>query len=199
MTRRLVHRAAVALAATLLLGGCNVFDPMMSQDKQKPYRPSDFWQDGIGMRAPPPGTVAAAAFQREDLALGAAEDGRPVAQIPVKVTPEMLAVGRKKFEINCAVCHGILGDGDSLVAKNMAQRPPPSLHQRVRLEDGHYYQVITSGFGIMPSYASELTVEERWAVVAYVRALQLSQRARLDDAPPEVRTRLESQQRELSR
>jgi len=190
-------RAAALLA--VLLAGCNVLDPMMVQEKQKPYRPSDHWPDGIGMRAPPPGTVAAAAFQPEDLAAGIAEDGRPLGRIPVKITPELLALGRKKFEVNCAVCHGLLGDGDSLVAKNMAQRPPPSLHQRVMLEDGHYYQVITSGFGIMPSYASALTVEERWAVVGYVRALQLSQRARLDQAPPDVRTTLESQQRELSR
>jgi mono/diheme cytochrome c family protein len=190
-------RAATVVA--VLLAGCNVFDPMMNQEKQKPYRPSDHWPDGIGMRAPPAGTVAAAAYQGDDIALGASDDGRPLGKIPVKVTPELLQVGRKKFDVNCAVCHGILGDGDSLVAKNMAQRPPPSLHQRVMLEDGHYYQVITSGFGIMPSYASALTVEERWAVVAYVRALQLSQRARLDQAPADVRTTLESQQRELSR
>ena len=190
-------RPAALLA--ILLAGCNVLDPMMAQEKQKPYRPNDHWPDRIGMRAPPPGTVAAAAYQGHDLALGTSEDGLPVGQIPVKVTPELLALGRKKFDVNCAVCHGILGDGDSLVAKNMAQRPPPSLHQRVRLEYGHYYQVISAGFGIMPSYASALTVEERWAVVAYVRALQLSQRATLEQAPPDVRSMLESQQRELSR
>lgn len=190
-------RAAIVLA--VVLAGCNVLNPMMEQEKQKPYRPSDHWPDRIGMRAPPPGTVAAAAYQGDDLALGATDDGFPVDRIPVPVTPELLQVGRKKFDVNCAVCHGILGDGDSLVAKNMAQRPPPSLHQRVMLEDGHYYQVITAGFGIMPSYASALTVEERWAVVAYVRALQLSQRARLEQAPPDVRSLLESQQRELSR
>ena len=190
-------RAAIVLA--VVLAGCNVLNPMMEQEKQKPYRPSDHWPDRIGMRPPPPGTVAAAAYQGDDLALGATDDGFPVERIPVPVTPELLQVGRKKFDVNCAVCHGILGDGDSLVAKNMAQRPPPSLHQRVMLEDGHYYQVITAGFGIMPSYASALTVEERWAVVAYVRALQLSQRARLEQAPPDVRSLLESQQRELSR
>lgn len=189
----------LALVAVLLLAGCNVFDPMMSQEKQKPYRPSDFFPNGVGMRAPPPGTVAAAAYRPDDVALGVGPDGRPVPRIPVKVTPELLQLGRKKFEVNCAVCHGLLGDGDSLVAKNMAVRPPPSLHQRVRLEDGHYFQVISEGFGVMPSYASELTVDERWAVVSYVRALQLSQRARLDQAPPDVRSRLESEQRELSR
>jgi mono/diheme cytochrome c family protein len=117
----------------------------------------------------------------------------------VPVTPELLAVGRKRFEINCAVCHGLLGDGDSLVARNMAQRPPPSLHRRVWAEDGRYYQVVAQGFGIMPSYAAELTIEERWAVVAYVRALQISQRARIEQASAEDRARLEREQRELPR
>jgi mono/diheme cytochrome c family protein len=97
--------------------------------------------------------------------------------------------------VNCAVCHGLLGDGDSLVAKNMSQRPPPSLHQRVRLEDGHYFQVVSRGFGLMPAYASELTVEERWAIVAYLRALQLSQNARPDLVPPQERERLEREKR----
>ena len=189
----------LAVAAVVLLGGCDVLNPMLRQPKPKPYRPSAHDADGIAMRPPPAGTVAVGAAVAPEIAGGVGPDGKALARIPVQVTPELLAVGRKRFEINCAVCHGLLGDGDSLVAKNMAQRPPPSLHQRVMLEDGHYYQVITAGFGIMPSYASALTVEERWAVVAYVRALQLSQRARLEQAPPDVRSLLESQQRELSR
>ena len=77
--------------------------------------------------------------------------------------------------------------------------PPPSLHERVWAEDGRYYQVLSQGFGVMPSYASQLTVEERWAVVAYVRALQLSQRAKPEQASPEDQARLEREQRELPR
>ena len=76
--------ARVAAALAVLLAGCNVLDPMMVQEKQKTYRPSDFWPNGIGMRAPPPGTVAAAAYQGDDIALGASEDGRPIGRIPVK-------------------------------------------------------------------------------------------------------------------
>jgi mono/diheme cytochrome c family protein len=192
-------RRPALLVALLALAGCDVFNPMMSQQKQKPYRPSDFYPDGIGMRAPPPGAVAVAAHQPPEIALGRTPDGKNVDRIPVKVTPELLQIGRKKFEINCAVCHGLLADGDSLVAKNMAQRPPPSLHQRVKADDGHYFHVISQGFGVMPAYASQLTVEERWAVVSYVRALQLSQRARLEQAPPEERARLEREKREISR
>jgi mono/diheme cytochrome c family protein len=192
------HRVA-ALAAVLALAGCDALNPMVRQQKYKPYRPSDFHPDGISMRPPPPGTVAVAGAVPANVASGNEADGAHVAKVPVPVTPELLALGRKKFDIHCAVCHGLLGDGDSLVAKNMAQRPPPSLHQRVRLEDGHYFLVISRGFGVMPSYAGELTVAERWAVVAYVRALQLSQSAKLDQLPPTERARLERQPKEPTR
>lgn len=187
-TRRLLPLALLAA-----LAGCDVLNPMMQQGKVKPYRPSDFHPDGVAMRAPPPGVVPAGGALAAGLATGFDEDGKHVAASPVKLTPELLRLGRRKFEVNCAVCHGLLADGDSLVARNMSQRPPPSLHQRVRADDGHYFHVISRGFGVMPSYAAQLTVEERWAVVGYVRALQLSQSARLEELPPAERARLEKE------
>jgi mono/diheme cytochrome c family protein len=185
-----MNRVVLALLLAAL-AGCDVLDPMMAQEKVKPFRPSDFWPDGIAMRPPPPGVVPAKGWQPVELASGFGPDGAPVQRIPLKVTPALLDVGRKKYEVNCALCHGLVGDGESLVGKNMSQRPPPSLHQRVLAADGHYFNVVSRGFGVMPSYAAALTVEERWAVVAYVRALQLSQLARLDQVPPEERARLE--------
>jgi mono/diheme cytochrome c family protein len=110
--------------------------------------------------------------------------------MPIDATGELLALGRRKFDVHCAVCHGILGDGESQVAINMSLRRPPSLHAYRDVADGYLYQVISGGFGLMPSYAAQLDVHERWAVVAYVRALQLSQAASLDQAPPEVRESL---------
>ena len=180
-----------ALAAALLVAGCDVFDPMMEQDKVRPYRPSDFYDDGIAMRAPPAGTVAVGAALSPEVRTGLAPDGTPIPRIPLTLTPELLQAGRKRFEIVCAACHGLTGDGKSLVARNMSLRPPPSLHDYGARPDGYFYQVVSKGFGLMPAYSAELTVEERWAVVAYVRALQLSQRARLEQAPPEVRARLQ--------
>jgi mono/diheme cytochrome c family protein len=110
----------------------------------------------------------------------------------VPPSAELLARGRKKFDIHCAVCHGVLGDGESQIALNMSLRKPPSLHANARAAgDGWIYQVITNGFGLMGSYATELTVEDRWAVVAYVRALQLSQAASMDQVPPSAREELE--------
>jgi cytochrome c553 len=113
-----------------------------------------------------------------------------VAAIPVTLTPQLLALGRKRFDILCATCHGPAGDGDSIVARQMALRPPPTLHKYRDRPAGYFYEVITKGFGLMASYAAELSIEERWAVVAYIRALQLSQNVRVDRIPADERTRL---------
>jgi mono/diheme cytochrome c family protein len=192
---RSVPLALPALAALVALTGCEVFDPMWTQQKVKPYRESEFYPDRISMRAAPAGTVARAQALSPGLVTGRGPDGKPLERSPVEPTRPLLELGRRKFEVNCAVCHGFLGDGESLVARNMSIRPPASLHQRAGATDGWYFQVITEGFGVMPSYASALTVDERWAVVAYVRALQLSQRARLDLLAPEDRARLEREPR----
>jgi mono/diheme cytochrome c family protein len=184
--------AAIPLLA-LLAAGCSVLDPMMEQQKVKPYRESDFFGDGISMRPAPEGAVSTERVVAPEVAAGRNPDGTPVARIPIPVTRQLLETGRKRFEIVCGTCHGLLGDGKSLVARNMSLRPPPSLHDNPSRPDGYYYQVVSQGFGLMASYAGELDVEERWAVVAYLRALQLSQRARLALAPPEVRARLEKE------
>jgi mono/diheme cytochrome c family protein len=181
-------RAAFPLL--LLAAGCPRFDPMQQQQKVEAYEASTFHADGLGMRTPPAGTVEYRSVLPPDLAAGIAADGKPVARLPVETSGELLALGRKRFDVHCAVCHGVLGDGESQVALNMSLRRPPSLHAYRDVSDGHLYQVIANGFGVMPAYAAELTVHERWAVVAYVRALQLSQAASLEQAPPEVRESL---------
>jgi len=196
MRRPVLLALCLALSA---LAGCDVLNPMMSQQKLKPYRPSDFFPDGISMRPPPAGAVPAGGWQPSSLAAGTGDDGQLVERMPVRPTPELLALGRKRFDVNCAVCHGLLADGDSLVARNMSQRPPPSLHQRVRADDGFYFNVISRGFGVMPSYAATLTPEERWAVVAYVRALQVGHQGKLEQVPPEQRAKLERERRETPR
>jgi len=182
--------SAAALAA-VALAGCDVLDPMMVQQKVKTYRPSDFHADGIPMRPPPAGAVAREDLLPPEVATGIGPDDRPLPRSPLPVTRQALELGRKRYEIVCAVCHGLLGDGDSVVARNMSLKPPPSLHLKVGNPDGYFYGVITRGFGVMPAYASHLGVEERWAVVAYLRALQLSQRARLELVPAAERPRLQ--------
>jgi mono/diheme cytochrome c family protein len=191
--------------SALLLGGAvissagcideDLINPMAGrQEKVLNYAPSEFYADGLAMREPPQGTVP-----RERIVLNAAlsagKTGEPgheiyVPTIPLKVDRPLVALGKKRFDITCGTCHGPLGDGDSIVAHQMSLRPPPSLHKYADRPPGYIFEVITHGFGMMASYAGELTVRERWAVVAYVRALQISQATPLDKAPPEARAKL---------
>jgi mono/diheme cytochrome c family protein len=189
---RLARPLAAALAG-LALAGCPRLDPMQRQAKYKAYQASDFFDDGLTMRAPPEGTVPYRSLLDPAVETGLGADGKPLAVSPVPFDPALLARGRAKFEVSCAVCHGLLGDGDSQVALNMSLRRPPSLHLYRDRPDGYIYQVVTSGFGLMPSYAHSLSVHDRWAVVAYVRALQLSQHAPVDQLPQDVRERLEKE------
>jgi mono/diheme cytochrome c family protein len=186
----------LALAGLLLLAtGCEVLNPMMFQPKVKPYRKSEFYPDGVAMRAPPAGAVPVSAPVEPAVATGRDAEGKPLARAPLAVTRDLLEVGKKRFDVYCAVCHGVLGNGQSPVARNMSIRPPPSLLDNAARPDGFYFAAMTEGYGYMPSYAPWIDPQERWAVVAYIRALQLSQRARLDQAPPEVRARLEKESR----
>jgi mono/diheme cytochrome c family protein len=188
-------RSAVLLASLAALAGCEALDPMITQQKVKPYSQSDFWPDKIAMRPPQPGTVAREDVVPPEIATGRGADGKVLTRLPVPATRALLERGRQRFDITCAVCHGYLADGVSLVARNMSLRPPPSLLARAQQPDGWYFQVMSEGFGLMPSYASSLPVEDRWAIVAYIRALQLSQSARLDQLPPAERARLQKESR----
>lgn len=190
-----MSRGLAAALALVLLGGCEVFDPMISQQKVKAYRESEFWPDRVSQRAPQPGTVAREDVLAPEIATGRGPDGKALARVPIPLTRALLERGRSRFDVNCAVCHGYLADGVSLVARNMALRPPPNLLQRAQMPDGWYFQVMSEGFGVMPSYASALTVEDRWAVVAYLRALQLSQATPVERLPAEDRARLEREGR----
>ncbi len=178
-----------AVAALLvLLGGCRDADleRMVDQPRFRPYQPCAWFDDGMVMREPPPGAVPRGAAA-EPRAVREGEDDRgDLARIPVAVTRELVVHGRQRYAIFCGVCHGEEGDGKSEVAKSMTLRPPPSLHQPslVAMKPGQLYRVISHGYGLMRSYAPELAVRDRWAVVAYVRALQKSRSHKLAELPP---------------
>jgi mono/diheme cytochrome c family protein len=188
-------RALPAALALVALTACPRLDPMQRQPKYRAYQPGQAQPAGLAMRQPPAGTVPHRALPEPAVATGLGPDGRPLPRTPLAPTAAMLARGRARFEVFCAVCHGLLGDGESQVALNMALRRPPSLHAYRDVPDGHVFQVVSNGFGLMPSYAAELSVEDRWAVVAYVRALQLSQHAALEQVPPDVRSKLQQEAR----
>lgn len=167
---------AVASAA-LVLGGCR--QDMHNQPKYEPLEASELFADGAASRTPVEGTVARGLL-REDTRLyrGMEADGSFVATIPLPLTPELVARGRQRFEIYCSPCHGRTGDGQGMVVSR-GFKQPESLHaERLhQTQDGYFYDVISNGFGQMSSYASQVKPEDRWAIVSYVRALQLSRRA----------------------
>ena len=199
-----------ALALPILAAGCideNILDVMAdSQPRAGRYKESAFYEDGLSMQAPPEGTVPRERItQNTPLTTGRLDDGpmQPngemlpvyVTTIPAPLTRELLALGRKRYDITCGTCHGPAADGVSIVASQMSLRPPPSLvtPKYIAKPAGYIYEVATRGFGMMASYAAELDVRERWAVVAYIRALQLSQSSTIDQVPPDVRARLEAE------
>jgi hypothetical protein len=204
---KLVLLAALGALPLVASVGCdeNILDPMADrQPRAHAYNESIFFADGLSMRAAPDGTVPRERItQNPTLTTGReGETGQIAANgervpgyaktIPLPVNRKLLDLGRKRYDITCATCHGPVGDGNSIVATQMSLRPPPSLHKYNDRAPGYIFEVISKGFGLMASYAAEMTIEERWAVVAYVRALQVSQGASLDRAPADVRARLEA-------
>jgi mono/diheme cytochrome c family protein len=195
-------------AGLTFVAGCdeNVLDPMADrQPKSTRYKESRFYADGLSMRAAPEGTVPRERITLNPrLTTGRDPDGpmqmnaeplpNYVATVPIPVSRKLLDLGRKRFDITCATCHGPLADGKSIVGSQMALRPPPSLldPKYIAKPAGYIFEVATKGFGMMASYAAELTVEERWAVVAYLRALQLSQTTSVGALAPDIRQQLEA-------
>jgi len=182
------------LTMVIIFGGActnEELQRMVEQPKNLPYTGNEFFEDARAMRTPPPGTVPREGHPSNRALEPRRADGNYVDRIPIPVTSAILRAGKKRFEITCAACHGLLGDGNSIVARKMSLRAPPDLHHMRDRSDGYFFEVITQGYGVMPSYATLIpSPEERWAVVAYLRALQLSQHARLQEAPPDVQAKL---------
>lgn len=181
---------SIALLASCDNGGSTPdWSRMITQPKLSPYGETSLFTDQRAMRPVPDGVVAREQAGDPALRTGRAADGNELAAVPVPVTRALLERGRARFQIACAVCHGVAGDGDSVVAHNMQRRRPPALHEPriAALTPGAMYRVIVDGYGLMPSYAAMLDVDDRWAVIAYVRTLALSWTARLDALPAKVR------------
>lgn len=181
--------AAVALAA-LALAGCR--QDMHDAPRYKPLAASDFFANGSSARPLPAGTVARG-FLREDALLytGRTAEGSLAAELPMPVTKALLLRGHERFDIFCSPCHGKLGDGRGMVVQR-GFKPPSSYHvERLRQAPiGYFFDVMTNGFGVMPGYAPQVPAEDRWAIAAYIRALQLSQHYDAAMLSPEDRARL---------
>jgi mono/diheme cytochrome c family protein len=165
---------------------------MHDQPKFIPLRESTFFADQRSARPIVAGTVARGQLNDDTLLHTGKVNGTDATMFPFPVDQRVMARGQERFNIFCSPCHGRTGQGDGMVVRR-GYRHPPSYHQD-RLREapvGHFFDVMTNGFGAMPDYAAQITAEDRWAIAAYIRALQLSEHARLADVPEADRRRLE--------
>jgi mono/diheme cytochrome c family protein len=177
------RRGAALLVAVLAAAGCR--NDMQDQPRYEVNAPSRFFADGRADRPLVPGVVAAGSVHDDPVYELGSVDGRPAVDIPVPVTRDLLLRGRQRYDIYCAPCHSRVGDGDGMIVQRGFRRPPSFHVDRLRAAPaGSFYEAITQGFGVMPSYAAQIPIDDRWAIVAYVRALQLSQMAPASDVPP---------------
>jgi hypothetical protein len=176
------------LVAAIPLLGCRL--DMHVQPRYNPYDPSSFFSDGRSERPPVPGTVA----RTEVLEAENATSGKAVNAFPFEITRSVVERGRERFDIFCAPCHGLGGNGDGIIVQRGFERPPSYHTERLRnAPSGHFFDVITNGFGAMYPYGYRVPVPDRWAIVAYIRALQLSQNTSINDLRAPERQRLLSE------
>jgi len=173
----------------LLLGGCR--RDMQDQPKYKPLHESEFFADHRSERPMVDDTVPRG-YLRTDLARYTGKmNGVDINYFPFAITREDLTRGQDRFNIYCSPCHSRLGDGNGLIVKRGYHNPPSYYTDRVmKAPLGHFFDVITNGFGAMPSYASRVMPDDRWRIIAYIRTLQFSENASINDVPPEDRAKL---------
>lgn len=199
-----LSRLIGVVALLLAVAGCRgtvsekpPVHPVLNMDFQEKYEAqeaNDFFADNRAMRTPVAGTVARG-FLREDTEfyMGRSANGALVAKNPLPITPDLLSRGQERFNIYCAPCHGEAGDGQGIISTGgYGLVPATSYHDdRLRaIEDGHFFDVITHGIRTMQAYGYQIKPHDRWAIVAYIRALQRSQNASVSDVPAEVREEL---------
>jgi len=173
------------------LAGCDytLRQDMANQPRQNTLSPSSFFPDGRSERQPLDNTVARGSV--EDDALFVPKDSNA---FPLPITQALLERGQERYNIFCTPCHGIQGDGLGMVAMRGMKRPPSYHQDRLRQEpNGYIYDVITNGFGAMYGYSAQIPPRDRWAIIAYVRALQLSRNAHVADLPADLREKLMAQ------
>lgn len=165
---------------------------MEFQNKWLPYGKNTFTADGRNMQHPPAGTVAVGMLKSDDAYYRGGSDTNYSASNPLKIDAALLDRGQDRYQIYCTPCHGRSGLGDGMVIKRGFPIPPPSFHDEriVAMHDGQLFHVITNGIRNMPSYGKQVPEEDRWAIVAYLRALQRSSHATLNDVPESERANL---------
>ena len=188
-----VHRTfGVLLLSVLVLPACR--QDMHDAPRYDPLEPSAFFADGRSARQPPQNTVARGQLRADEHLYAGKVNGQLATTFPMPVNAPLLLRGQERFNVFCSPCHGRTGAGDGMVVRR-GYRAPTSFHdERLRqAPPGYIFDVITHGFGAMPDYASQVPVADRWAIAAYLKALQLSRNATIDDVPAGRRGELDTQ------
>ena len=186
-TAREITKWVFRTGSLLLILLCSACRREMRDDSRlKPLQENLFFADGSSSRPLVPNTVARGLARNDDFFFTGSVNGKLVRGFPSAVTRNQILRGRDRFNIYCSVCHGPAGEGDGVIVQR-GFPPPPSFHdQRLRdAPEGHFFYVITHGYGAMYGYADHIDAEDRWAIIAYIRALQLSRNSKVEDVPPE--------------
>src|SRR5437763_96195 len=186
---RLLISAFCILHSAFILTSCR--QKMANQPRYDPLEPSDFFADGMSGRPRIQGTVARGELAIDGFMATGKINGADGDGFPMPVDAAVMNRGEERFNIFCSECHGKVGDGNGMIPSRGFRRPP-SFHTELlrNAKTGHFFDVMTNGFGAMPSYAAQVPVEDRWAIIAYIRALQLSQNGTINDLPPDMRAKL---------
>ena len=175
----------------MLFGGVACRQDMHDQPKYIPLRESTFFADHRSARPPVPGTIARGQLHDDTLMFTGKVGSADSEVLPFPATAGVMARGHERFDIFCSPCHGRTGQGDGMVVRRGYRRPPTYHQDRLRNAPvGHFFDVMTNGFGAMPDYATQIPVADRWAIAAYIRALQLSEHASMADVPAAERSKL---------
>jgi mono/diheme cytochrome c family protein len=191
MRKARLHLIALALLP-IAAAGCR--RDMQDQPRTKPLRPSRFFADERSARPVPAGTIARDELNDTDVVHTGLANSVFTTQFPVPITKKLLVRGQQRYNIYCTPCHGFLGDGNGMIAKRGFKWPANLHSDRLRnAPPGYLFQVISNGYGAMPAYRHQIEPNDRWAILAYVRALQLSRNATVADVPAAGRAELEKQ------
>ena len=184
-TLRILRRCGLILICLCLLS-CQ--QKMADQPRYKPLQKSDFFEDQRASRPLIEGTVARGQVNANEPFFTGKVGDEPAKALPLTIDRQVLLRGQERFNIYCSPCHDRVGTGQGMIVRR-GFRPPPSFHiDRLReAPPGHFFDVISHGFGAMPDYAEQIPPADRWAIVAYIRALQLSQHAAVVDVPESER------------
>ncbi|MEX0703790.1 MAG: cytochrome c [Planctomycetales bacterium] len=184
--------APLAVIALALAGGCA--PDMADQPREDPLERSAFFADGLSARPQVAGTIPRGHLMADEGFATGRRGGELVREFPVAVDRALLERGRQRFDIFCSACHDRTGHGQGMVVRRGFPRPPSYHTDRLRdAPPGHFFDVMTHGFGRMPSYASQVPPADRWAIAAYVKALQLSQHVAVSQLTDAEQERLDGQ------